>query len=103
MPMPDATSHDGYLKYYLTSREAKIIGIGRDVRALKKSGETFPMHLSVGESLYRGRASFVGICHDLTNYHKALEKLSVAEQRYREIIQSQKQFICRLDSNLCIF
>jgi len=59
MPRPDSTSHDGYLKNYLASREAKIIGIGRDVRGLKKSGETFPMHLSVGESLYRGERLFI--------------------------------------------
>lgn len=102
MPEPDSSSHDDYISNYLSSGRAQIIGVGRDVRGKKKTGETFPMHLSVGESVLDGERLFVGICHDLTSYHDALHQLAIAEQRYSEILHSQKQFICRLDSNLRI-
>lgn len=42
----------------------------------------------------------MGICHDLTDYKNALLKLHTAEQRYREIVESQTELIIRLDSNL---
>ncbi|NWO07194.1 MAG: EAL domain-containing protein [Alteromonadaceae bacterium] len=102
MPEPDASRHDHYLNAYQNQGRAKIIGIGRDVRGKKANGTTFPMHLSVGKAVYEGAPHFVGICHDLTEYHEALHQAARSEQRYREILQSQKQFICRIDSDFHI-
>jgi PAS domain S-box-containing protein len=68
MPSPDRERHDGYLRHYLTTGEQKIIGVGREVTALKKDGTTFPVHLSVGEmKTDDGRRSFTGILHDLSD------------------------------------
>ncbi len=100
MPEPDRSAHDGYIESYLNSGHAKIIGIGRRTTGRKKSGETFPMHLSVGEFKVGGESYFVGICHDLTDHFHALADLERAEKRYRDIIESQKYFICRLDDQL---
>ena len=66
MPSPDREQHDGYLGRYLTTGEAKIIGVGRQVNGLRKDGTTFPLHLSVGEFLVGGERKFTGILHDLT-------------------------------------
>ena len=77
--------HDGYLHHYLTTGEQQVIGIGRQVTALRKDGTTFPVHLSVGEmKSHDGRRSFTGILHDLSERmlleqrlteHKSLAKL----------------------------
>jgi PAS domain S-box-containing protein len=66
MPAPYATEHDHYLRRYLDTREARIIGIGREVTGRRKDGTTFPMHLSVGEASIDGETSFTGIVRDLT-------------------------------------
>jgi PAS domain S-box-containing protein len=66
MPAPYHEQHDGYLSRYLTTGEAKIIGSGRDVTGLRKDGTTFPLHLSVGETMMAGEHRFTGILHDLT-------------------------------------
>lgn len=100
MPEPDRSAHDGYLASYLAGGEARVMGIGRNTNGRKKSGEIFPMHLSVGETWFRDRTFFVGICHDLSQHHSVLAQLSSAEQRYREIIENQKHLICRLDAGL---
>ena len=80
MPSPDRERHDGYLRHYLTTGEQKIIGIGREVSALRKDGTTFPVHLSVGEMKSdNGMRNFTGILHDLSD-RVALEQ-RLAEQK----------------------
>src|SRR5437016_465061 len=66
MPSPDREQHDAYLERYLTTGKQKIIGIGREVVALRKDGSTFLLHLSVGEMVLEGRRHFTGMLHDLT-------------------------------------
>ncbi|ROT96398.1 EAL domain-containing protein [Marinobacter sp. R17] len=102
MPEYVARHHDGYLQNYLQGCPARIIGVGREVEGRHKDGSTFPLHLSVGEALHEGHRNFIGICHDLTSYNAVLRQLGEAEERYRDIVESQKQLICRLDSKLRI-
>lgn len=67
MPSPYRERHDSYLQAYLRTGAAKIIGKGRDVTGRRKDGTTFPLHLSVGETVSGGERRFTGILHDLTD------------------------------------
>jgi PAS domain S-box-containing protein len=66
MPSPYREEHDGYLARYLQTGEPHIIGIGREVRAQRRDGTTFPIALAVSEWHLDGRRMFTGIVHDLT-------------------------------------
>ena len=66
MPAPYHDEHDGYLSRYVATRDPHIIGIGRQVTAIRKDGTTFPVHLSVGEMVIDGETKFTGILHDLS-------------------------------------
>lgn len=82
MPEPDASAHDGYLARYMAGGEARIVGIGRKVKARHKDGHLIPVHLSVTE-LPRGKDKmrrFVGCLHDLTE----------TELQQQQLIQSSK-------------
>jgi PAS domain S-box-containing protein len=66
MPSPYHEQHDGYLARYQATREARIIGSGREVTGRRRDGSTFPLHLSVGELTVLGERKFTGILHDLS-------------------------------------
>jgi len=66
MPAPYSVEHDEYIRRYLTTGEAKIIGVGREASGLRKDGATFPIHLAVGEMFIGGERKFTGIIHDLS-------------------------------------
>ncbi len=72
MPSPYRQDHDSYLAHYLETREAKIIGLGREVVGQRKDGTTFPIDLAVSEMHLGARRMFTGIVRDLTE-HKAVE------------------------------
>jgi PAS domain S-box-containing protein len=88
MPEPYAGLHDGYVRRYIETGEARIIGTGRDVMGLRKNGTLFPFHLSVGEVRLPQRRRFVGVVRDITDQKKAEADLRESEQRFRLLADS---------------
>ena len=72
MPEPDSPHHDAFINDYMNKGGPKVIGIGRELVAKRKNGETFPIRLSVSELPGKsgGLTRFVGSCTDLTEYRK---------------------------------
>lgn len=90
MPDPDRSHHDRYIEAYLNSGEAKIIGIGREVKGQKKNGAIFPFRLAISEvQVTTGSRIFTGIIHDLTKQkadeHKLLAYAEELERSNREL------------------
>ncbi|NLQ18563.1 EAL domain-containing protein [Marinomonas sp. M1K-6] len=97
MPKSDGERHDGYLKNHLDTGKTAIIGQGREVIAMKKNGQLFQMHLSVGRAeTPEGEPFFVGICHDLSMYKNVVEQLERVDIRYRNVFDSEGLFIVRI-------
>jgi two-component system CheB/CheR fusion protein len=81
--MPDyhASRHDGYLDAYLETGVAKIIGIGREVTARRKDGDTIDVELSVGEWRDNaGRRFFAGALRDIGARKRVEEELARARR-----------------------
>ena len=78
MPEPHRSHHDGYIDHHLRTGERKVIGIGRAVTGARRDGQTFPVHLSVGEFEIDGEKHFTGILHDLSRRAELEEKLREA-------------------------
>lgn len=77
MPEPFQSEHDAYINRYIETGEAKIIGVcGREVVALRKNGEQFPMELSASEMTLAGQRYFVGIVRDITERKRAEQKIA---------------------------
>ena len=90
MPDPDRGAHDHYLSRYLATGERKVIGKSRLVTGLKRDGTTFPMELSVGETVSGGQRMFTGFVRDLTERRRT-------EVRLQEL-QSELIHVSRLSA-----
>lgn len=80
MPSPHRDQHDTYIDRYIQSGEKKIIGIGREVNALRKDGRIFPIRLSVSEFRVGVRRMFTGIIHDLTQQKELQDQIIRSER-----------------------
>ncbi len=88
MPPPFREEHDGYIKSYHETNHKKIIGIGREVRGLRKNGEVFPMELAVSEIKHLHHRTYTGIIRDIS-VRRELEValLHASEEERRRIGQ----------------
>ena len=84
MPMPYSREHDSYLQNYVGSGHAKIIGIGREVKGLRKDGTVFPMDLAVSEVRLSDRRLFAGFVRDITERKRAETRLEELAQTLAE-------------------
>ena len=80
MADPHKSAHDGYIRRYLATGEARIIGLGREVPARRKDGSSVPIHLSVSEFVAHGERYFAGIIHDLSGRKDAERALNHAQK-----------------------
>jgi two-component system sensor kinase FixL len=75
MPSPHAERHDDYLRRYLDSGDARIIGIGRELEARCRDGGLLPVHLAVSEVTVDGARTFTGIMRDISRDRAAAEEI----------------------------
>jgi len=85
MPEPDRSAHDSYVKAYLDTGRARIIGIGREVRAQRADGTTFPIALSVGEIPGGTARRFIGLIRDLSAQRAAEEEAHRLQNRLAHV------------------
>ena len=89
MTPPDRRDHDTYIRNYLRSGTAKVIGIGRDVTGRRKDGSTVPIRLSVGEVRDDDDAPlFIGTLHDLTETLRARERIEELQSELMQVARA---------------
>ncbi len=66
MPSPYSEEHDAHLDAYRLTGVRKAIGIVRALEGRSKSGEIFPIELSVGEVVVGDKRLYTGILRDIT-------------------------------------
>jgi PAS domain S-box-containing protein len=85
MPAEFADEHDEYIARYLSTRQARIIGTGREVTGLRSDGSTFPMDLSVSEMRFGEQHFFNALVRDVTE-QKAIQTALRAFSRQMKAI-----------------
>ncbi len=84
MPREHSVAHDGYMTNYMQTGHAKIIGIGRQLTALRKDGSRFPIYLSIGDINLSHSRMFAAVIMDLSEQRqlqREILEIPVSEQR----------------------
>ncbi|MDC6166620.1 putative bifunctional diguanylate cyclase/phosphodiesterase [Paucibacter sp. XJ19-41] len=71
MPAPDRAQHGGYMARYESTREARVIGVGRETFGQHKCGLVFPIQLSLSAIERDGQLSYVGLVRDISEQKEA--------------------------------
>ncbi len=65
-PEPIRSEHDEYIARYLRTGERKVIGLGREVEAMRSDGTRFPALLSISHFRIGSESFFTGFLRDIT-------------------------------------
>ena len=87
--------HHG-LQCLLQSGKGPFIGGRIEISGLRKSGEEFPVELSVSQVFDGDRLFFVGFLRDLSEHKRAEEKLRESERVQRELVEQLEKERTRL-------
>ena len=91
MPSPHREQHTQYLARFKSTGERHVLGVQREVYALRKDGSTFPIEIGVSEIHVHGIQMFVGILRDVSERKLAQEALRRSEQLYRRILETARE------------
>lgn len=97
MPVAHGRQHDGYIARYVRTGEARIVGIGRELEAMRRDGSTFPIELSVSEVRGEGARYFTGIIRDISERKQAEEALREGQARIQAILDTAVDGILTID------
>ena len=84
MPREHSLAHDGYMKNYMQTGVARIIGSGRQLTALRKDGTRFPIYLSIGDINTSHARLFAAVIVDISEQQqlqREVLEIPVNEQR----------------------
>ena len=96
MPEPHHSAHDGYLRHFLDTGEAKIIGIGRETVGRRKTGELFPLELSISQVRLGDEMLFTGIVRDVTERKRVQRELEEAVRGADAANRAKSAFIANV-------
>jgi PAS domain S-box-containing protein len=76
MPAPHWIEHDNYIRRYLATGKASILGVSaREVVGQRKDGTPVDIELTTSEMRYGGDRLFIGVMRDITERKQAEEAL----------------------------
>ncbi|OQW92698.1 MAG: hypothetical protein BWK78_00890 [Thiotrichaceae bacterium IS1] len=90
-----AEKYQGYLKIYREANDNSIIGVGREIVGQRRDGNTFPIHLAIGELVLKNQRMFTAIVSDITELKQAQEALQCSKQALEIQNKAYSRFVPR--------
>lgn len=66
MPEPYRSEHEEYLKTHQATGIKKIIGVGRELKGLRRNGKEFPMEIAISEITENDETTYISMIRDIS-------------------------------------
>jgi two-component system, LuxR family, sensor kinase FixL len=80
IPPPYKEEHRGYVRRYVATREARMIGRHVRLKAQRRDGSEFPISISFSVAEIRDNLYFTGVIRDITEYQEMEDRLLQSER-----------------------
>jgi PAS domain S-box-containing protein len=100
MPQPHRSRHAAYVASFLKTRDPKVIGMGRELTAVRKDGTEFPIELAVSEVRNGDEVFFTGILRDITERKRAEAELISAREQAEAANLAKSQFLATMSHEI---
>ncbi|CAH0539385.1 response regulator [Vibrio marisflavi] len=105
---PDiAKHHQGFIDGYLNTGDSKIINVrdqygklGRELEAVRKNGEVFPILLSIARVETRDELIFSGIVKDITLSKQAERSLIESKEQAEQAVKAKGEFLAMMSHEI---
>ncbi|SDX15548.1 PAS domain S-box-containing protein [Marinobacter mobilis] len=99
-PSPHRERHDTYIQHYLKVRQSNIVGASREVEAVRKGGNHFPLYLAVSETPIRDQLFFTAIVRDITKEKEVERELESQKSRAEAASRAKSAFMANMSHEI---
>jgi len=102
MPKEARVQHDNYVKSSQI-HAPQVINVARDLTALRKNGDLFPIELNIAPMSLNGKKIFIGILHDISLRKQQEQQIAASQARFEQLTLLSSDWVWETDQqhNIC--
>ena len=100
LPVEHRDRHDGYIRRYLDTGIARVLGFSREVQGVRADGSLFPIGLGISEARVGDERLFVGILRDMTDEVATRQELQKAKDAADAAATAKAAFLANMSHEI---
>ena len=96
VPESDRSQHDEYIKKFLRTGQPDILGVARQVEAVRKDGSLFPVDITISNLIINDERFFSCIVRDITERKETERELIETKNEAERANKAKSDFMSRM-------